>query len=201
MLSKLRSITFLGSSSVYGETDTKEGGYVNRIRKWMLKKQFPVHVYNLGIPGESTDDLLHRAPIELSHRKPSLVVLHIGTNDTAHNSKGSSHDISLDEFEKNARKLIAMAQEIAQDVLVLTPSPVDDRKNPHLFGTYFYNHDVKQYAQRLSEVCEDEHVEYINLYKKFSRFFIRRYLHTDGLHLNANGHEYVKKWVLKAIED
>lgn len=198
---KYTSIVFIGSSSVYGEADMKEGGYVNRIHKWIVNKRLPIKVYNLGIPGESTDDLLHRAPIELAHRKPSLVVLHIGTNDAAHATKEGSSDISLDEFEKNSRNLISMARQVAQDVLVLTPSPVDDKKNPHLFGTYFYNRDVKEYAHRLTEICEEEKVPCINLYKKFSRLLLKRYLHTDGLHLNANGHEYIKKWILKAIED
>lgn len=198
---KHTSIVFIGSSSVYGEADMKEGGYVNRIHKWVANKQLPIKIYNLGIPGESTDDLLNRAPIELAHRKPSLVVIHIGTNDAALATKGGTSDVPLAEFEKNSHKLITMAKQYAQEVLVLTPSPVDDKKNPHLFGTYFYNQDVKKYAHRLVEICTEEKVPCINLHEKFSKLFIKRYLHDDGLHLNANGHEYVKKWILKAIED
>lgn len=195
------SIAFIGSSSVYGEADRKEGGYVNRIHKWFIKKQIPIKLYNLGIPGESTDDMLHRAPIELGHRKPQLVVLHIGTNDTGHASQNSPHDISLAEFEKNAYTLITIAKDIAENVLVLTPSPVDDKKNPHLFGFYYYNKDIKEYAKRLVEICNEEKVACMNLYQRFSRIVIKRFLHTDGLHLNANGHERIKQWIISYITD
>lgn len=64
-----------------GELGIKKAGWVNRLAIYYQNSNDENIVYNLGIPSETTTDLLKRIKNELESRKPNTIIISIGIND------------------------------------------------------------------------------------------------------------------------
>lgn len=76
-------------------------------------------VFNAGVNGNNTADLLSRIDKDVLQRAPQLVVLMVGTNDMLN----QRNMLSLAAYEKNYRQLIAKLREKAA-LVVMTLPPV-----------------------------------------------------------------------------
>ena len=90
-----------------------------------------VKVYNAGINGNNTADLLARIDKDVFERSPDIVILMIGTNDMLN----KRNMLSLQEYEKNYRKLISQLKQKVTVVLMTIPpvySPYIIKRKPEL---------------------------------------------------------------------
>lgn len=103
-------ILVFGTSTTYGAWD-EEGGWVNRLRKDIDKKiiysdyQKFVLVYNLGVSGDKSTDILKRFKSETEARKDRhgeevMFLLHVGINDCIYNEALGGLEVSKEEFKK-----------------------------------------------------------------------------------------------------
>lgn len=76
-----------------------------------------VIVFNAGINGNNTADLLTRLYKDVLQRKPQLVVLMIGTNDMLN----TRNMLSVKEYEKNYQELLTRFKEKAEVILMTIP--------------------------------------------------------------------------------
>jgi len=83
-------ILVFGDSITYGNWD-REGGWVQRLRKFLDKRNltdpdFYCLIYNLGISGNDTENLLKRFEFETEQRlkegEETIFIFAIGINDT-----------------------------------------------------------------------------------------------------------------------
>lgn len=79
-------ICFVGESFVNGTGDTECLGWTGRVCVDANKKGYDLTYYNLGVRGETTEELKHRWRNEVTYRLPSndegRVVFSFGVNDT-----------------------------------------------------------------------------------------------------------------------
>jgi len=115
----MTTICVFGASEVYGYCD-EEGGWVQRLRKFLEKRitvdqEVYYEVYNCGVSGDTTADLLKRFEVECYaryyeavkiYKKPFIVFFSIGMNDTQFLHNKGSIRISENEFKNNIKKLI-----------------------------------------------------------------------------------------------
>lgn len=77
----MNSILCFGDSISYGEGDSQSGGWVEQLKRRLIN----VTVFNLGIPGETTDGLRLRIEFEVQRRilrsKKTTIILNYGAND------------------------------------------------------------------------------------------------------------------------
>ena len=80
----------IGDSLVYGYGDHEGGGWTERLRRcWMDPRGAGHALYNLGVRGDGVQQVLKRLEQEygcrgeLRHRTPDLIVISVGTNDSA----------------------------------------------------------------------------------------------------------------------
>ena len=78
-----------------------------------------VRVFNAGIAGDTTRELLARFNRDVAVRAPGLVILWAGVNDRLY----PGHTIELPEFEENYRELLERIETIGAKVLVGTLPP------------------------------------------------------------------------------
>ena len=108
-------ICVFGASITWGACDEEKGGWINRLRLHLESFSNKIMIYNLGIPGETTDDLLKRFKNEAGvrlldeseskeYKDHNIIILSIGTNDSSTDSKNSPR-ISPEKFQKNLNKL------------------------------------------------------------------------------------------------
>ena len=87
----MSQILIYGDSITYGAWDTEQGGWVARLRKFLDNKadedeKYYYLVYNLGISGNNSTDILSRFEFEAKQRVreegETIIIFALGTNDS-----------------------------------------------------------------------------------------------------------------------
>ncbi|HVY54533.1 MAG TPA: GDSL-type esterase/lipase family protein, partial [Thermodesulfobacteriota bacterium] len=115
-----KQIFTFGDSITYGAIDP-EGGWANRLRRHLDDrmhdsdgKEFFM-LYNLGVSGDNTNDLLARFESELKARMDEseeiIVIFAIGINDSQYVNEKSNYRVSPADFESNLGKLYKQAMD------------------------------------------------------------------------------------------
>lgn len=198
----MSQILVFGASITYGAWD-REGGWVQRLREFLDEKNlsdpdFYCLTYNLGISGDTAEDLLERFEFETKQRfkeaEDTIFIFDIGLNDSQfiHSKKGLR--FSPDEFKSNIKKLIGKAKKLSNlDIIFVGLTPVDESKvNPIPWAEdkSYRNEYVKQFNDLLKSVCKEENVHFIEVFEDWMQ---RNYelLLDDGVHPNSEGHKEI----------
>ncbi|NMJ77233.1 hypothetical protein GLU64_02385 [Nanohaloarchaea archaeon] len=106
----MTQIFAFGHSVTYGKGDT-EGGWTQRLDRELKNLNLENEVYNLGIPGDTTKQLLDRTE-EVTRRIYSeadvLIMIQIGANDIQ--KVGGELRVPPGKFEENLQKIIEKAK-------------------------------------------------------------------------------------------
>ncbi|WP_282015702.1 GDSL-type esterase/lipase family protein [Marinifilum flexuosum] len=146
---------------------------------------FPNHdVFNHGVPGEKSNEILLRLPGMLDE-KPDVLFVMMGINDL-----GDGIETTL--IIENYSKLIKQVRKAANiKMVVQSVLPV----NFHLFSTdAFDSEKIRDINKLLKSLCEEENITFVDLYSSFSTYsneLMREYTY-DGLHLNDAGYQVWK---------
>lgn len=210
------SITFylFGDSIIRGSFDLEMGGFVNRLHvlanNICAQKDFRsnmVRVFNLGIGGNTSIDLLQRFVFETNQRiipeSKSYFIFMIGTNDLAWLNKDGKFAVSVEHYSDNLSNLIDLARKFSNEIIFLTCPPVieDIAKNISHKGKSRTNEQVLKYNNCLIEVCKKENIPFIDLYSVFiQQDNINDLFVSDGLHPNSKGHELIFEKLKDFIE-
>ena len=171
-----------GDSITYGAGDSEALGWVGRLRK-LLEKNDDVSVYNFGICGDTTDDLLKRFPVEADAIKPNIVVFAIGINDSKYPVGETENLIPLEKYKQNMRELLKLAKGCADKIYIVGATKVDENLIRES-GTRFMNEMIQSYNNFLKEFSESEGLIYVDV---FDVLDVNTDL-VDGLLPNAQGY-------------
>ncbi len=208
---KKQKILIFGASIVHGSHDAEGGGWADRLKAFghavSAKNNFQtrVVVFNLGIGGNTTNDLLKRFTFETEQRTSPqdepYFVFSIGTNDAAFLIEKKAFLVTREQYGKNIRQIIKEAKAFSNNIIFLTPPPVIDEitSDGSLTGKTRANSDIKMYGEDLKQICDEEKVATIDVYSEFMKLENYKELFMDdGLHPNTKGHalifEIVKKY-------
>ncbi|MEK7185884.1 MAG: GDSL-type esterase/lipase family protein [Patescibacteria group bacterium] len=200
-----------GTSTTYGAWDS-EGGWVTRLRKFIdnkiINSGYKLHhlVYNLGISGDKTEDVVKRFDTEASARssekRETVILFHLGANDTIFNESLGVTEVSPDQFKENFKILIDKARKYSDTIILVSFMPVDKRVDPMPWapGRSYRNEYLETYDQVLAKVAEDKNVHFIEVFKKYINSDYSSLL-ADGVHMNDDGHkklyETVRDYLIK----
>jgi lysophospholipase L1-like esterase len=155
------------------------GDSLTHAGKW--EDFFPGHeVYNHGVPGEKSSEILFRLP-EVIDKNPDVLFVMMGINDL-----GDGIDVT--EVIENYSKLIAQVRK-AGDINLVVQSllPV----NFQLFPTNVFNSEkIRLINNLLINLCKEENITFVDLYSSLSTYsneLMKEYTY-DGLHLNDAGY-------------
>ena len=116
------TLCVFGDSIVVGSDDREAGGWVARL-KLDLNARGKIGVYNLGVDGDRTEQLLRRLAGEAAARNASVIVISIGANDLGwHGTSGT--DITL--FRERYDHILSEAEQFTRRILVLGLLNVDE---------------------------------------------------------------------------
>ena len=177
------------------------GGWVNRLRlsidnDHQIKS---AHVFNMGISGQYTEQILGRMDGEIRPRlradARTIIVIACGINDT----QIIDGRVITDErrFRRNYRKLIRTAMKYTDNVLCVGLTPVDEgRTNPVFFDhtKNWKNGQIKQYDAIIREEAKAGNADYLYMFDAFDPL-----TNCDGLHPAANGHKAIAEAVRPKI--
>lgn len=96
-------------SAEYGIT--RGSGWVKLLEGQLQKQGSQWTIFNASISGETSSGGLTRLPSLLEQKKPGLILLELGANDAL-------RGLSIDETEKNLRKMIQLSKKSGAKVLL-----------------------------------------------------------------------------------
>lgn len=194
-----------GASSTWGAWDTEKGGWANRLRLWIDEQNlaadsedgFYWEVYNLGISGDTTKDVLSRFESEMKARKGNLIIISIGDNDTVYNGAPDKPRLTEDEYASNIEQMISIARAVTDRIVLLGLKKVTEEKVQPVWWddeVNYSNDSIKAYDERLKKIADEQGVGYIPMFDLLTVDDLE-----DGLHPNAQGHEKIfqkiKDWL------
>ena len=157
-----------------------------------LEKYFPDEpVVNSGYSGNQTTDILDDMQKRVYQYNPSKVFLLIGTNDL-------QMERSVDEIVDNIKKIIEGIRKNRPEAEIYIESiyPInntDADKIDHEMVGRRNNEDIQEINQKLKDYCEENKLEYIDLYTllvdddgNLSENYTK-----DGLHMSEEGYEAI----------
>ena len=197
----MAEILIFGDSIAYGAWD-REGGWVQRLRKFLDERNladpnFYCLVYNLGIPGNTSADLLERVEFETEQRlkagEETIIIYAIGINDSQFVHSKGEHNVPLDEFRENIQKLIDKAKIYSSKIAFLGLTPVDEGKTtpiPWNPDKSYKNEYIERYNNVIRKVCEENEIYFIEILERLKALNYQD-LVKDGLHPNSKGHQKI----------
>jgi len=211
---KKTTIFLFGDSITRGSFDTEAGGWADRLKMsaniTSLKNELKpiVTVFNLGIGGNTTADLLKRFIFETEQRitkgGDTFFIFSFGTNDSAFLIEKNQYAVNKDQYIKNIEQVIEEVKVYSSNIIFLTSPPVieEKAKGASLVGKSRVNSDIQIYNESLSAVCEREKIDIIDINKIFLNSENYKDLFIDdGIHPNTNGHiliySIVKDYLVK----
>lgn len=197
------NILIFGDSIVWGVGDDK-GGWAERLKNSETQNT----IYPLGIPGDSSQDLLERfeseAQARLDYEDENLILIAIGTNDSYHFVKDQNCNVSLEKYAGNLARLAQKAKEYNSKIAFLGLTPLNDallNPVPWKPDKFYKLEFVEEYNQELKNFCNQNNLPFIDVMDKFMQKDWRNML-SDGLHPNPEGHqllfEIVKEFLNKS---
>jgi lysophospholipase L1-like esterase len=202
----MANILIFGDSIAYGFYDT-EGGWVERLKKDLLKYSIEnslentLKVYNLAISGDTTIEILNRINSEAPPRdwsesgnpwsQETIIIFAVGLNDAI--VIGGKQKTPITLFEKNLDKIIKMSRKYSDKILFVGLTPVIEElvtPIPWSETEFLYNNKVKAYDKIIMDFCQENKLQYIELFSKFPENSRSKYLF-DGVHPNNKGHELI----------
>ena len=186
-------ICIFGDSITWGAVDPENGGWVAQLRRYFETNDYDISVYNQGISGDNTDDLLARFEVECKAREPQIIIFAIGVNDSQYVKTKDNPRVSLEKFQNNLVKLINQARNFSDKIAFIGLTAVEDEKLmpiPWSDEEKFYDNDnVAKYNSIIEKVSSEHNLPFLNLLDLLEPKHL-----DDGLHPNTEGH---KKMFLK----
>ena len=180
------NILIFGDSITWGAYDPEQGGWATRLRNYFEEKDSNTNVYNLGISGDTTADLLERIETETKSREPNLIIFAIGINDAQFIHSTNGLRVSLDEFQQNLAKLLSVAKKFTDKVVFVGLTKVDESKTtpiPWNTDKSYTNENIKRLDSAIEKFCEDNKLKFIPMESVIGNDDL-----IDGLHPNTRGH-------------
>ena len=194
-------ILIFGDSITYGQRDLELGGWTNRLKLGIANDSSIVscHVFNMGISGQTTGEVLERLDRECQGRvledANNIIILAAGINDTQ--VVRGKVLVGEDDFRDNVNILIDYARSHAGNIIYVGLTPVDEsRTNPVWWDkTKNWRNDIiARYDGIIEEVCREQGVRYIHLFDSIDPL-----TNEDGLHPSAEGHRIMTEIITGVV--
>lgn len=194
-------IVFFGDSIT--QAGAGPGGYVTLVRE-TIEQHHPdadVEIIGAGISGNRVPNLEARVEKDVLAKKPTTVVIYIGINDVWHSKQGRG--TPRDEFEAGLRRLIAQMKDAGSKVILCTASVIGEKTD----GSNELDAMLDDYCEVSRKVAKDTGSQLLDLRQEFLAYLKehnpeqkeRGVLTTDGVHLNADGNQFVAKLMLNTL--
>lgn len=205
-------IYIFGDSIVQGYFD-KRGGWATRIAAYYQQHTLRdlagewVEVFPLGVSGDTTQGVLDRLRPEIEARRlgeetEECIVLAVGINDAILRDNRTIMDVY--DFQRIYDRLIDEALALCPRVICVGMTAVDElQTDPWTYsrtGKQWKNNHINLFEDVTKQSAERKDVAFVPIHDDFLTRGTKKPMLADGLHPNDNGHAFIAREVLAAIE-
>lgn len=178
---------------IFGDSVTQASyvktGWADLLRQYLETKYTSdtITFFNLGINGNTSDDILKRFKTESEARMPTDIIFAFGVNDSGYFITIDKPIVPEDRFINNIEGLINEAKTFSKNITFIGLTLGDDsilKPFPESSKGKSYDLDrVNNYNKTLNEIADKNNCRFISLAGCLEpKDFV------DGLHPNDNGH-------------
>lgn len=187
------SIVFTGDSITHGPLHTKGyRSYTEHFRE-RLKEKFKnenIMVFNTGVSGATTRDIIRDFHICVNIYDPDVVFIMLGMNDS------SNQIVPLEEYRSNILELINKVREIGAIPIIQTSNII--KMDLSRKSLKFYMDIVRAVARENNVMLIDHYSHWEELEKENSN--LKNELLNDLIHPNEKGHLEIVKFIFKELD-
>lgn len=207
-------ILVFGDSITQGFFDEEQGGWCNRLVSLVNKREhdadyeYNKSVVNLGVSGDTTEDLLKRVKIETESRllkypvdDYDVAIVAIGVNDSQFEMDSHENKIPVEQSIENIANITSILKEyVAKLVFVGLAPVVDERIQPMSWKiTHGYsNDDIARYNKAIKQFARENECLFIDMDGVYEGKEAECL--PDGIHPNAEGHRMIFERVKEVLE-
>jgi len=196
------NILFFGDSITYGASDIELGGFVNRVRLYLeSNNNRDIRVFNMGIGGETTTEVLKRIEVETKSRfrvnDDTILIFSIGINDTQNINRIDR--ITIDQFKSNINELINKAKKFTDNIIFIGLTNIDEERlspTPWNINKSYSNSKVNLFDNTIEERCLKNNIKYIKVNGLLDKLELK-----DGLHPTSSGHKKLADKLIESLEE
>jgi acyl-CoA thioesterase-1 len=196
----LRIIT-VGDSITRGAGVKPEENFAARIQKTLIEKGYPCELTNAGIGGD-TADALRRLQTGVIAKKPDLVTVMYGTNDSYVPKGETQSRNSLEKYEEGLRKMIASLKQAKIQPVIMTSPRWAEGAPPNGVGED-PNVRLARYAEVCRKVAKDMEVPLVDHFAYWTEASKQgvtlKSWTSDFCHPNPVGHQQMADEILKVV--
>jgi len=195
------NILIFGDSIAAGRKIDKTKSWPSFLAQFFDKKDrdFTL-VHNLSIPGDSSNEVIKRFPVEAEARckkiypdDHSSIIFAVGLNDTKCLESRDNPTTSEEGFINNIGLLIENAKKYTDHIIFVGLTPVDERKTAPLDNVYFLNEKIRVYEKIIDGECKKRNVPFLSITEEWLKSDYLKLLSEDGIHPNEEGHQKIFK--------
>lgn len=161
--------------------------------------------YNLGVRGDRVDQVRDRLSQEfryrgeIRNRVPDLLILSVGTNDSARVGRPLGRNYTeFEDFEQSLADLLHQAHQLCP-VLFVGMAPVNEAAMPFSEVLYYSQREQWRYKEATRLACSSHNIPYLDvmdLWLSRGEAWCRAQLSDDGLHPNVQGYRALLEDIL-----
>ena len=188
---KGKKVLFLGDSITNDNLGYRES----------VSRAADVESINGSISGGTSSMLVPLAK-HLIEKRPDVVSLMIGANDSISLEKESFHQVSLEEYERNVDTILGWAKQIGAKILLFEITPVLEDRFKLCFAKEQQlqsNAAIQGYNLILQRLSRKHQIELL-AHPWLAEGAVRESLYeSDGIHLNVKGQAlFAENWITSA---
>ncbi len=190
------NILVFGDSIAWGAFDLEKGGWVDRLKLYMADRG-DIFVYNLGVSGNNTADILTRFESEARARvdedEETIIIFAVGINDSHLLHRKNGLVVLMDDFELNIKRLAGLARRFSSKIVFIGLTPVDESKTvpiPWDKTKSYKNDDISEYDRKIRSLSREMNCFFVEIFNDWINFNHIGLLE-DGLHPNSEGHKKI----------
>jgi len=199
-----------GHSITQGFWDN-EGGWVQRLRRFLDAKslenpdKYYFEVYNLGVSGNDSRQLLERFESEvnarISEENQTIILFQIGANDIQYFNEEYRLRTPKEDFKQNILDLISKAKEYTDNIIfvgdpiITIEGPIPWSKDKELSDSR-----LKNYTDTVRRKCNNHNIAYVDNRSEQTKEEWSEKLE-DGCHPNDRGHQLIFEKVKEKMRE
>lgn len=194
----MKRICIFGDSITWAMGIPERVGWADLLRNYLEKQSdYYLEIYSLGIDRNTSSDLLKRIKHEAAARKPDLIIIDIGTNDSLQYLKNGKlvSATTKKDFQKNLENIIKIAKEFTDEIILMGLALGNEKlTNPlprSITGKRYTKKRMAEFNVIIKKVCYKENIAFVDIVRA-----LRNSDFVDGLHPNRSGHKKIFERIL-----
>ena len=184
----------------FGDPEQLGVGYSRMVAKYIANfyPELSMKVYNKGISGNRSKDLVARWQVDTLDLKPTVVTILIGINDTWR-AFDSNDPTSVEEYAKNCEIIMKQTKDAGASLIILEPFAV-----PTGVVTDAWRADIEPKIHALRKLAlkyADAYIPLDGIFYNLSVDAAPEIWTADGVHPSFAGHRIIAKEIIKVLED